>query len=157
MIIRHKAGKLLGIAIKKSTRAPMILKKSAIVTIEKGVNGDHRGNQGDRQVTVISRESWEKACQDLKKSLPWISRRANLLIEGIVIKKSTGKFLQIGELVMLITGETKPCYRMDESYPGLQEVLKTEWRGGVTCRVIKSGNIKIDDAVSMHEMFEQGW
>jgi MOSC domain-containing protein YiiM len=154
MIIEGKTGKLAGIAIKQSTRAPMILKESAIVTVEKGVEGDHRGNQEDRQVTVISREAWEKACQDLKRNLPWIYRRANLLVEGISILKSTGQFLKIEDLVLQITGETKPCYRMDELYPGLQDVLKLEWRGGVTCRVIKSGNIKINDLVIMNEMFD---
>jgi len=154
MIREVNTGKLLGIAIKKSTRASMILKEAAIVTIERGVDGDHRGTQADRQVTVISREAWEKACQDLKKNLPWIYRRANLFVEGVAIIKSTGKFLNIGELVLQITGETKPCQRMDESYPGLQKVLQPEWRGGVTCRVIKSGNINIGDPVNISEMSE---
>ena len=144
-------GKLLGIAIKEAKRTPMILKDEIIITTEKGVEGDHRGEPGDRQVTVISQDSWDKVCQDLNKSLPWIARRANLLIRGIVIVESTGKYLQIGDLVLEITGETKPCQRMDEYYLGLQEVLKPEWRGGVTCKVIKSGRVKLDDSIMLGE------
>ena len=151
MITGNKTGKLLGIAIKKAKRSPMILRKYANVTTEKGVEGDHRGWQVKRQVTVISQESWHKTCKDLNESLPWIARRANLLVSDIILENCTGQWLQIGELVLEITGETKPCYRMDEFYQGLQRALKPEWRGGVTCKVIKSGNIKINDVVSLCE------
>jgi len=146
-----KTGKLLAIAMKEEKRAPMILKNSTNVTTEYGVEGDHRGKPGDRQVTVISQESWDDACQDLTKSLPWIARRANLLVGGIVFENSRGQFLQIGDLVLKITGETKPCKRMDEYYQGLQEVLKPEWRGGATCEVLKSGKVAIDDVVTLSE------
>ena len=154
MMIDDKTGKLLGIAIREVERAPMILKERVIVTTERGVEGDCRGEPGDRQVTVITQDSWDGACLDLGKNLPWIARRANLLVQGIVLKKGTRKFLQIGNLILKITGETKPCHRMDEFYQGLQEVLKPDWRGGVTCRVVKSGNIQIDDTVSINEVIE---
>jgi len=147
-------GKLLGIAIKESKRASMILKKETMVTIESGLAGDHRGKPGDRQVTVISKESWDKACRDLNHSLQWIGRRANLLVDGIILEKSTGSFLQIGNLVLEITGETEPCHRMDEFFHGLREVLKPEWRGGVTCKVVNSGKIKIDDTVIIKEVID---
>jgi len=147
-------GKLLGIAIKKAKRAQMILKDEVTITTEKGVEGDYRGNPGNRQVTVVSQGSWDKACKDLNQSLPWIARRANLLVDGISLKKSTGSFLQIGKLVLEITGETEPCHRMDEFFQGLQEVLKPDWRGGVTCRVINSGYIKIDDTVIMNKVLD---
>jgi MOSC domain-containing protein YiiM len=118
MVTLSNTGKLLGIAIKEAKRAPMILKDGIIVTTEKGVEGDHRGEPGDRQVTVISQDSWDKVCQDLNKPLPWTARRSNLLVSGIVIENSTGKFLQIGNLVLEITGETKQCNRMDEYFKG---------------------------------------
>ncbi len=35
-------GKLLGIAIKKAKRAPMILKEEATITTNDGVEGDYR-------------------------------------------------------------------------------------------------------------------
>jgi len=149
MILDNGTGKLLGIAIKRAKRSPIILKEQANVTTEKGVEGDHRGMQSNRQVTVVSQESWEKACEDLNQSLPWIARRANLLVSGLVFENCTGQLLRIGELVLEITGETEPCFRMDEFYQGLQDALKTNWRGGVTCKVIKSGRVKINDVVTL--------
>ena len=149
-----KSGKLLAIAIKDAKRAPMVLKDAAYVTLEKGVEGDHRGKPGDRQVTVISQDSWNEACRELNKSLPWTGRRANLLVEGVVLKEKLGYYLTIGELLLEITGETKPCERMDEFYQGLRTVLIPDWRGGVTCKVIKSGKVKINDTVKITEFIE---
>ena len=151
MLKKTQNGKLLGIAIKEAKRAPMILKEEAIVSTEKGIEGDYRGKPGNRQVTVVSQGSWDNVCKDLNQTLPWIARRANLLVDGIILEKSTGSFLHIGKLVLEITGETEPCHRMDEFFQGLQEVLKPEWRGGVTCKVVNSGNIKIDDTVIINK------
>ncbi len=142
---KKNTGNLLAIATKEAKRAPMIFLESTKITTDSGVEGDHRGKPGDRQITVVSQDSWDEACQDLNKSLPWTARRANLLVGGIVFNESTGQFIHIGELVLEITGETKPCDRMDEFYQGLQEALRPEWRGGVTCKVIKSGEVKLGD------------
>lgn len=149
-----KKGKLLAIATKKARRAPMILMEATKVTIEQGVEGDHRGKPGARQVTVISKVSWDAACQDLHVTLPWIARRANLLVSGLMFSNTKGRFLQIGELILKITGETKPCSRMDEYFQGLQEVLKPEWRGGVTCKVVKSGRVRVNDVVTLAEYID---
>ncbi len=149
-----KTGTLLAIAIKNMKRAPVTLKDSIHVTIERGVEGDHRGKPGDRQVTVISEDSWNAVCLDLGKQIPWIARRANMLISGITFEESTGKFIRIGDLHLEITGETKPCDRMDEFYQGLQNALRADWRGGVTCKVIKSGYIKLGDNVTLSDSID---
>ena len=122
--------------------------------MERGVEGDHRGKPGERQVTVISKDSWDAACHDLGKQIPWIARRANMLIGGIIFEESTGKFIKIGDLQLEITGETKPCDRMDEFYQGLQDALKPGWRGGVTCKVIKPGYVKRGDQVELTDSVE---
>ena len=142
-------GKLTGIAIKKFSRAPMIILDSVEVSLDSGVSGDHRGKPGKRQVTVLGREAWEATCLELGKSLPWTTRRANLFIEGVSLRESKGKYLKIGDLCLEITGETKPCQRMDQFYFGLQEKLRASWRGGVTCRVIRPGTIYLENEVNL--------
>jgi MOSC domain-containing protein YiiM len=155
MISKTRTGKLLAIATKKSKGASMIPLESTLVTTEHGIEGDHRGKPGDRQVTVVSQDSWDEACRELNQSVPWIARRANLLVGGISFKDSTGYILHIGELILEITGETKPCDRMDEFIQGLQNVLIPDWRAGVTCRVIKSGEIKLGDRVTLSNSNEK--
>jgi hypothetical protein len=36
---------------------------------------------------------------------------------------------------------------MDEQQPGLTAALTPEWRGGISCDVVKPGDIKIGDQV----------
>jgi MOSC domain-containing protein YiiM len=87
---------------------------------------------------------------ELDAELPWTTRRANLLVEGIPLAHTEGRRLQIGGLLLEITGECDPCQRMDQAKPGLQDALTPDWRGGVLCRVLEGAEIKVGDAVSMN-------
>ncbi len=142
-------GRLLGIARRERKRAPMQALERASVTGETGVAGDFRGRPGDRQVTVLARESWEAACRELGTEIAWTSRRANLLVEGLALAERAGDRIVIGDTVLEITGETDPCSRMDEASPGLRLALTPDWRGGVCCRVVSGGEIRIGDSVRL--------
>ena len=91
-------GKLLSIATRVKTKAPMNEHTSAIVRFETGVLNDSRGkNAGEkRQVPVMSKEAWDNVCEELGETIPWTTRRANFLIEGLSLEKSTGRVLKIG-------------------------------------------------------------
>jgi MOSC domain-containing protein YiiM len=141
---------LTGIARRAAKRAVMEKLKSCDVSTHEGVSGDFRGKPGKRQVTVLSQEAWAIACESIDTTLSWTSRRANLLISGFVFDAScVGKIIHIGDLQLEITKETVPCFRMDEAHEGMQEALKSDWRGGVCCRVIHSGNIRLGDHVNI--------
>ena len=137
-------GQLLGIATRPVRHAPMEETVTARITVESGVNGDARGQPGRRQATVISRHAWEAACAELGVThLPWTTRRANLLIDGIDLQGKVGYDLRVGNAVLTISGETRPCEVMERAYPGLKEALKPEWRGGVVCRVTRPGDVTV--------------
>jgi len=135
---------LRGIAIRLRPKAPMAACEQALVTPERGVEGDSRGKPGRRQVTLLSSESWAKACAELGEDLPWMTRRANLLVSGLEFTPAhVGSILRFGQLVLEITRETDPCSRMDQARPGLRAALEPDWRGGVCCRVIAAGEIAL--------------
>ncbi len=140
---------LLGIATHAQKRAALVSMHSAAVTLEKGVADDFRGRPGKRQVTVLSREGWQAACQTVGVDLDWTARRANLLIEGLDLQQSAGRVLSIGDVKLLITKETDPCERMKEVHAGLYDALLPQWRGGVCCRVIQAGQIRVGDSVEL--------
>lgn len=142
-------GRLLGIAIRQKSRAPMMEQGTIEINGEAGCAGDSRGKPGDRQVTVMAREDWEAACGELARELPWTTRRANLLVEGLPLRETTGLQLTIGNVVLEITGETDPCGRMDELAPGLCGALQPNWRGGVCCRVLQAGVVSVGDQVEI--------
>lgn len=142
------SGRLLAIARREKSRGAMEVLDQARVTMSEGVTGDLRGRPGGRQVTVLARESWEKACAIVGSELPWTTRRANLLVEGVVLEATTGRQLHIADVVLEVTGETGPCARMDEQQPGLRAALEPAWGGGITCRVVSGGTLRTGDTVS---------
>lgn len=144
---------LKGIAIKEKKRGPMLCIEKASVTRQSGVANDFRGKPGKRQVTVLSHKAWQAVCDVANLNLDWIERRANLLIEDLVLLNSTGKYIRIGNVILEITGETDPCSRMREVDPKLFEALAIDWRGGVCCRVISDGEIELDDKVELVDSY----
>ena len=126
----------------------MALCESAKVSFKNGIGYDSRGAmQNNRQITVMTKENWEIICAELKCEIPWTTRRANILIEGLDLTNTTGRHLQIGDFCLEITGEMHPCNRMDEQFDGLTNALTPNWRGGVTGKLIREGDIKLGDRV----------
>jgi MOSC domain-containing protein YiiM len=137
---------LLDIAFRPKSRAPMQTKLESMVTKVAGVEQDFRRKPGKRQVTMLSLEQWQVACEEVATTLPWTVRRANLLVDGVSFDSSmTGKQIKIGQLILLVTGETDPCPKMDAQHQGLTQALTPDWRGGVCCRVIADGRVKVGD------------
>lgn len=142
-------GRLIGIARRDKKRAEMQTLDGAEISERTGVADDSRGKPGDRQVTVISAEAWAAACADLGKRIPWTTRRANLLVEGIALPRRTGAVIGIGDARLVVTMEVNPCNRMDEQFAGLKAALEPDWRGGVACTVSKGGTVRLGDEVAV--------
>ena len=151
------AGRLEAIWIKRVRRGVMDAADSAQLVEGQGIAGN--ANQGGRrQVTIIAREAWDDMMRELGASISPSARRANLLVSGIDLKQARGSTLRIGDCVLEIMGETRPCERMDEALPGLRNAMSPEWRGGVFATVVRGGNIRAGDAVQLQhanaELFE---
>lgn len=140
-------GKLIGIARKAASRAPMEEVESVPVTSAAGVEGDHRGGSKDRQVTVLSADVWRQVCEELQVELPWTYRRANFLVQGVDLPHELGARLAIGGLELEVTEETAPCNRMEDQQVGLRAALTADWRGGVCCRVLNDAAVALEDTV----------
>ncbi len=144
-------GTLAGIARRSGRRAPMEQLDEVDVTAHGGLAGDSRGRFRDRAVTVLAKEGWTAALAELglAADTDWTLRRANLLTEGVTLPRARGGVIGIGETVLEVTGECSPCARMDEALPGLLKALAPEWRGGVTCRVLKGGALRMGAPVQI--------
>ena len=140
-------GSLVGIARASELGVPLEEIPLASVSVEAGIAGDARGRKPKRPVTVLFREGWDEACQELGASLPWIARRANLLIAGLDRPRAAGGRLRIGEVALEITIETRPCHLMDRARAGLRLALQPDWRAGVCCAVKQGGEIRLGDRV----------
>ena len=73
----------------------------------------------------------------------WIGYAAAILFVSAVLR------LRLGPVVLEITGETKPCERMEEARAGLRAALTPEWRGGIFGHVVEDGLLRVGDPVEM--------
>ncbi|NOQ75103.1 MAG: molybdenum cofactor biosysynthesis protein [Crocinitomix sp.] len=143
-------GKVIGIATCNEKGAAMVVNASANVTMAKGIGDDYRGalaDARDRQVSIMSKESWDLACQELGSKLHWTMRKANLMISGIDLENSTGSILKIGDFFLEITGPLRVGSGMEQQYAGLKKALTPDWRSGVTAKVVQEGIVHEDDEV----------
>jgi MOSC domain-containing protein YiiM len=141
--------RLIGIAVRPAgTREIRELERAAI-DMETGLAGDKRSRPGRRQVTLMSLAAWQQACAELGESLPWTTRRANLLVDELPLYRTAGGRIHIGEVVLEITGETDPCNKMEAARAGLFEALRPQWRGGVTGWVLRGGELVVGRDVEL--------
>lgn len=155
------SGRLAGIARHGRPRGPIETVGRVAVTRYEGIQGDFRGavrpgKSGKRQVTLIEAGAWAEAMADLgltgEDAPPWHARRANLLVEDLVLPREKGSVIAIGDSVRIeVTGECDPCSRMEEIAPGLKAALTPDWRGGVNGRVIDEGEIAVGDEIRIVE------
>lgn len=142
---------LLGIAIKPHNEKAMCELSEVPLSCERGVEGDSRGKPGPRQVTLLSLAAWQAAGNELGIDFYWSQRRANLLVDVLDLEQSTGAHIHIGDAILEVTGETDPCRRMEALHTGLFAALAKEWRGGVTCRVVKGGLLTVGETVVLSQ------
>lgn len=116
-----------------------------------GLEGDHAGG-GKRQITILSIESWRDACAELGRELSPAVRRANIVVAGVDLAASIGRSLRLGETVVDVLGETRPCELMDDDGRiGLDAALRPARRGGVFGSIRVSGDVKIGDEAELLE------
>lgn len=148
-------GRLERIWIKRAKGGPMDDVAQATLVAHRGLVGN--ANQGGRrQVTVLSLEAWTAITAGVAGPIDPSERRANLLVSGLDLRGSRGQVLRVGACRLLVHGETKPCERMDEVAPGLQQGLRQPWAGGVFAEVLDHGEIHAGDRVTLESAAPPG-
>ena len=143
---------VIGIAVAPRILAPMEERDDVIVTIEKGLDGDARGGKSRRQVSILFEDDWNDAVGATNgAAMPWVERRANLFVRGMRSPQQDGGIFSIGDVRLEVVEETEPCELMESKRTGLREALMPDWRGGVCCRVISGGAIRLGDPVVYSE------
>ena len=150
MTEQTEKGRLEAIWIKRFKRGPMDPAEEATMVEGRGIDGN--ANQGGkRQVTIISKEMWEKLMAEVGGDNDPASRRANLMVSGVDLTETRERVLAIGGVRVRINGETRPCERMDEAQHGLKGAMQVPWAGGAFGEVLDDGTISVGDSVEWRE------
>lgn len=147
------AGRLEAIWLKRAHRGPMDPATSARLTTDRGIVNNADRNRR-RQITLIEKEAWQRMMAQLGANVDPSARRANLMVSGVSLRESRGRILRVGGCRILLLGETKPCERMDEAYPGLREAMRPDWNGGAYGEILDAGEIHVGDDVAFVETEE---
>ncbi len=114
------AGRLVGIARRRQRRVPMDEIALGLISVESGLAGDYKGAKFPlRQITVLAREAWEAAAAQVgESSLPWTTRRANLLVEGVELPRAKGGLIGIGPVRLRSRARPTPASAWRKPGPG---------------------------------------
>jgi MOSC domain-containing protein YiiM len=125
----------------------------AMAIAERGLEGDHRIDKtpgSGRQVTLISREFIAQTAHFLGRDdiSPGLLRR-NLVVSGINLNALRHQRFTIGDALFEAGALCHPCSRMETAL-GKGGVAAMLGHGGLCCRVLKGGIIRIGDEVLVH-------
>jgi MOSC domain-containing protein YiiM len=146
-----QSGVVRWIGIRPQTRQPMEILENTFANIG-GLRGDRTfkpNATGKRQVTIIQEEHLEAVASFLgKKSVDPALIRRNIVVKGINLNALKGKQFKIGNAILEMTGFCFPCSRMEENL-GVGGYNAMRGHGGITCRVIQEGEIRLGDSLSV--------
>ena len=145
-----RAGRLEWIGIRAERRAPV----ASVVRVEAiagfGLAGDHYTSKsnGKRQVTLIQTEHLEAIAKILGKfevRAEWVRR--NLVVSGINLLALRDRQFRIGAVLLVGSGPCEPCSRMEEVL-GIGGYNAMRGHGGIVCRVLEGGMMRVGDSVT---------
>ncbi|MCH2134254.1 MAG: MOSC domain-containing protein [Phycisphaerales bacterium] len=108
---------------------------------------DHRR---DTDVTLIEIENLEWFRESQGLPLEPEEFRRNIVTRGIQLNDLVGKQLRVGEVVMEGRRLCEPCAKLQKRL-GRQILPAMVHRGGLNCRIVSGGEIRVGDAVEPME------
>jgi len=143
-----RSGRVDWIGIRPERRGAIEVVESVSASEKKGLIGDHySGQSGNRHVTLIQAEHLPVVASLIGRSAvdPALLRR-NIAVSGLNLLALKDYQIQIGEVVLQITGQCHPCSKMETALgPGGYNAMRGH--GGMTAKVIRSGEMRVGDSV----------
>ena len=154
--IRTFHGKLLAIGITAEAALPLSSVDSIAATAGRGLEGDrysegkgvgqHGPAKPEQEVTLIEQEAITAAGQEYKLSFAHLDTRRNLLTEGVPLNHLVGKTFKVGEVLLRGIELCEPCGHLEKlTCAGIKRSLIH--RGGLRAQIVKSGLLRVGDAV----------
>ncbi len=142
-------GRVTWIGIRPERKAPMLELGRVEAIAGKGLKGDrYKSLNGKRQVTLIQGEHLQAIASLLgRHSIEPELLRRNLVVMGINLLALKDKQFRVGSCLLEYTGLCHPCSAMETTF-GAGGYNAVRGHGGITARIIESGEVKLLDTVS---------
>ena len=145
-----RAGRVVWIGLRPARRQEIVPAQRVLAEAGKGLHGDHYKSRagGKRQVTLVQSEHLDDIAAFLQTGRidPALLRR-NIVVEGLNLLALKDRRLRVGTAILEYSGECHPCSRMEENLgPGGYNAVRGH--GGITARIVESGEICVGDAVT---------
>ena len=144
-----RLGLITWIGVRPARREGMLVLSAASLIVSKGVAGDHydTARDGPRQVTIIANEDISAISGFL--GMPMIAPdllRRNLVTSGINVFALKDRRFRVGSAILEGSGECAPCSLLEAALgPGAYNAVRGH--GGITARVVESGQVNIGDTI----------
>lgn len=134
------------IGLRPARRAAMQQVSEVNADVRQGLIGDrYAGRSGKRQVTLIQSEHLPVIAALLHvEAVGPEQLRRNICVSGINLLALKDKHFRLGGAVLEFTGLCHPCSYMEETF-GRGGYNAMRGHGGITARVIQSGQIRLGD------------
>ena len=140
--------KIVGISISEKKGVPKTNIPLGNFLKDHGLDGDAHAGKWHRQVSLLAYESIAKMIKAGLKNLKAGMFAENLTTEGITLHLlEVGTKLQIGETIMEITQIGKECHKKCAIYDKVGDCVMP--KEGVFARVLKEGEIKLQDSIEI--------
>jgi MOSC domain-containing protein YiiM len=142
-----QVGRLEWIGLRPAYRAPVQVVVSVRAEAGRGLIGDRYAESPGtkRQVTLIQAEHLPViAALTGHATIPPEWLRRNLLVSGINLLALKDRPFRIGQVLLEGTGLCQPCSHMEETL-GSGGYNAMRGHGGITARVLESGELQVGD------------
>ena len=148
-----QTGKVVSLLVRPARKEPPTPLTTVFADARSGLSGDHFAGKKSkkRQVTLIQAEHIDAVSSMLhcEKIDPLLIRR-NIVVSNINLLALKDQTFHIGEAILEGTGYCHPCSRMEENLgPGGYNAMRGH--GGITAKIIQSGEIRIGDEIRLCE------
>ena len=152
------AGTVEAIFVTDKGGEPMVRVDEVRAVADGGLEGDrymtrtgYWTNVDECQVTLIQAEILEQIAADTDVRVQDGEHRRNIVTRGIELDSLVGRQFTVGEAVMIFDRPRPPCgYIQTITQKGMTKALGGV-RGGICARVLKSGEIRLNDSVALVE------
>ena len=134
------SGEVVNLFIKRKHGQPMHQVNDLQTIANEGIVGDASFGRTKRQILIVEQEIIQRF--EVKPG----DLRENLTISGMRLANiQPGSVLQVGDTLLEVTVDCKPCDMINDLHPGMRDEIHGE--RGVLARVVEEGTIRIGDPI----------